>query len=185
MASTNKIKQIEMEFNKLVKTYILPFLQKVGFELTGESLVNVMNFSSSEILVNIAFNEIEKSNFIEIGKKGDVLYPFSDVAVRNILDSELLLDQVPPMEFVTNFISIFEQKKGVELLSGDLNSFIMFSLDRISDFNVQLIQQTLAAAWLIKDYKSYIYQFEQIDATKVSQSFLLKYHLAKKNMQNR
>lgn len=44
-----------MEFNTLVKTHLLPVLQKYAFEISEESK-NIVRFQSSVMQVNLAFN---------------------------------------------------------------------------------------------------------------------------------
>lgn len=61
-----------MEFNTLVKTHLLPVLQKYAFEISEESK-NIVCFQSSVMQVNLAFNDFDKSHLFEIGRKGEAL----------------------------------------------------------------------------------------------------------------
>ena len=72
-----------MEFNTLVKTQLFPILQKYGFDI-AEEFKNIIRFQSSAMKVNVAFDDYEKSNFIEIGRQNEVLHPLNDNAIKII-----------------------------------------------------------------------------------------------------
>jgi hypothetical protein len=174
-----------MEFNTLVKTQLFPILQKYGFDI-AEEFKNIVRFQSSVMKVNIAFNDYEKSNFIEIGRQNEVLYPLNDNAIKIIFNSELHIEQVTPEIFVQNLSIIFQQKEGVEILNGDIKHLVEFIEKESNDYTFELVQrQTLEAAskaWERNDYKAFIKSIDEIDIEKVPQSYQLKYKIAKQKL---
>jgi hypothetical protein len=174
-----------MEFNILVKTQLFPILQKYGFDI-AEEFKNIIRFQSSAMKVNVAFNDYEKSNFIEIGRQNEVLHPLNDNAIKIIFNSELHIEQVTPEIFVQNLSIIFQQKEGVEILNGDIKHLVEFIEKESNDYTFELVQQqtleTASRAWERNDYKAFIKSIDEIDIEKAPQSYQLKYKIAKQKL---
>lgn len=174
-----------MEFNRLVKQQLFPIFQKEGFKIL-EEFKNIIRFESSTMKVNIVFNDYEKSNYIEIGRRGETLYPLNNNVVRNIFNSKLQIDQVSQEVFVNNLAMIFEQKEGVEILRGNIKYLVKFIEQESNDYTFELVQrQTLQAAskaWENKDYKGFINSIDKMNIEKIPQSYQLKYKIAKEKL---
>ena len=171
-----------MEFNKLVKEELLPILHNKGFQVV-EELNNIIRFSSSNMLVGLAYNSYERSNFIEIGKLDEILYPLSDNIVKYIFNSDLQISNVTPDLFVKNLASLFTQKEGSEILKGNIKSLVNFIEQESSNYTFELIKlQTLekaTSAWGKNDYTEFIKIIDEIGIEKSPKSFQLKYKIAK------
>lgn len=174
-----------MEFNTLVKTQLFPILQKYGFDI-AEEFKNIIRFQSSAMKVNVAFDDYEKSNFIEIGRQNEVLHPLNDNVIKIIFNSELNIEQVTPEIFVQNLSIIFQQKEGVEILNGDIKHLVEFIEKESNDYTFELVQQqTLEAAsraWERNDYKAFLKSIDEIDVEKAPQSYQLKYKIANQKL---
>jgi hypothetical protein len=171
-----------MEFNILVKKELLPILQNKGFQVV-EELNNVVRFSSSNMEVGLAYNSYENSNFIEIGKLGENLYPLSDNVVKNIFNSDLKISKVTPDLFVKNIALLFSQKEGTEILKGNIKSLVNFIEHECSNYTFELIKlqtlETASKAWEKNDYTEFIKIIDEIGIEKSPKSFQLKYKIAK------
>jgi hypothetical protein len=174
-----------MEFNVLVKTRLFPILQKYGFEI-AEEFKNILQFQSSVIVINIVFNNYEKSCYISMGKKEDTLLPLNDNAVKELFNSSLSVEQVTPEIFVQNLSTLFETKKGAEILKGNIAPFIKFKLSEINDYNTELLKkQALEAAskaWEANDYVGFVENIDKVGVSKIPQSYQLKYKIAKQKL---
>ncbi len=174
-----------MEFNKLVKEELLPILQNKGFEVV-EELNNIIRFSSSNMEIGIVYNDYERSNFIEIGKRDEILYPLNDNVVKNIFNSELRISQVTPEVFVKNLASLFTQKEGSEILKGNIKHLVKFIEQESSNYTSELIQrqtlETASKAWEKNDYKAFVKSIDEIGIEKIPQSYQLKYKIAKQKI---
>lgn len=174
-----------MEYNTLVRTSLFPILKKYGFDI-AEEFKNIVRFQSSVMKVNVVFNDYEKSNFIEIGRKNEVLYPLSNNAIRIIFNSELHIEQVTPEIFVENLSVIFQQKEGIEILKGNIKHLVEFIEKESNDYTFELVQrqtlETASKAWEKNDYKAFIKSIDEIDIEKVPQSYQLKYKIAKQKL---
>ena len=171
-----------MEFNTLVKTHLLPILQKYGFEI-AEELKNIVRFQSSVMKVNLVFNDYDKSHLVELGRQGETLYPLNDSAVKELWGSALSIEQVTSETFVQNLSLLFETKEGAEILKGNVNSLKSVIMLRSEKYTSELMQkQTLEAAlraWEANDYVAFIESLDQIDISKIPQSYQLRYKIAK------
>jgi hypothetical protein len=174
-----------MEYNTLVRTSFFPILKNFGFDIAKE-FKNIICFQSSVMKVNVVFNEYEKSNFIEIGRQNEVLYPLSNNAIRSIFNSVLSIEQVTPEIFVENLSVIFRQKEGVEILKGNIKHLVEFIEKESNDYTLELVQrqtlETASKAWEKNDYKAFIKSIDEIDIEKVPQSYQLKYKIAKQKL---
>ena len=174
-----------MEFNKLVKTYLYPILQKYGFEIK-EELKNILHFQSSIIEVNIVFNDFEKSCYVFMGKKGELLHELRNNAVRELFNSSLSVEQVTPETLVQNLSVLFKTKEGVEILKGNIDAFINFKLSEAENYTSELIRKQILdaalKAWENNDYVTFRESIEKIGIDKVPQSFQLKYKIAKQRL---
>jgi len=174
-----------MDFNELVKKQLLPIFQKEGFDIT-EEYKNIIRFESFKMKINIVFNDYEKMAFIEIGKKGNTLYPLSDKIVANVFNSELQIENVVPEIFIGNIAFIFKQSKGIDILNGDIGFLTEFSNVEILNYNIELAQkQTLGIAtekWKNKDYEGFINEIDKISVDKIPLSYLSKYNFSKKKI---
>lgn len=174
-----------MEYNTLVRISLFPILKKYGFDI-AEEFKNIVRFQSSVMKVNVVFNEYENSNFIEIGRKNEVLYPLSNYAIRIIFNSELSIEQVTPENFVENLSFIFQQKEGVKILKGNTKNLVEFIEKESNNYTLELVKrQTLETAsktWEKKDYKAFIKSIDEIGVEKVPQSYQLKYKIAKQKL---
>jgi hypothetical protein len=174
-----------MEFNTLVKAELYPILQKYGFDISKE-YKNIVRFQSTKIEINIVFNNYEKSNYISIGRKNEILYPLSNNAIRIIFNSDLHIELVTSEIFVQNLSVIFQQKEGIEILKGNINYLVEFIEKEINDYNLKIMhRQTLeiaSKAWARNDYKAFIKSMDEIDIEKVSKSYQLKYQIAKQKL---
>jgi hypothetical protein len=174
-----------MEFNKLVKEELLPILQNEGFEVV-EELNNIIRFSSSNMEIGIVYSDYERSNFIEIGKRDEVLYPLNDSVVKNIFNSKLQISQVTPEVFVKNLVSLFTQKEGSEILKGNIKHLVKFIEQESSNYTGDLIQrqtlETASKAWEKKNYKGFIKSIDEIGIEKLPHAYQLKYKIAKQKV---
>jgi hypothetical protein len=174
-----------MKFNELVHNLLFPVLLNAGFEVV-EELNNIIRFNSHNMEVRIVYNEYEKSNFIEIGRLGEMLYPLNDSVVTNIFNSELQISQVTPVVFVKNLGSLFTQKEGSEILKGNIKHLVKFMEQESSIYTSELIQrqtlETASKAWEKSDYKAFIKSIGEIGIEKLPQSYQLKYNIAKQKV---
>lgn len=174
-----------MKFNKLVKEELLPVFQNEGFEIS-EEFNNIIRFTSSSMEIGVVYNSLERSNFIEIGKRDEILYPLNDSVVKNIFNSELQISQVTPVIFVTNLASLFTQKEGIEILKGNIKHLAKFIERESSNYTSELIQrqilETASKAWEKNDYKTFVKGIDEIGIEKIPQSYLLKYKIAKQKI---
>lgn len=173
-----------MEFNKLIRAKFYLELQKYGFEIS-EELKNIVRFQSSSIEINIIFNDLEKSCYLSIGRKGEALLPLNDNVAKEFFNSKLAFEQVTPEAFLQNLSLLFETKEGIEILRGNIDPFIKYKQSEINNFNTALIlKQALEAAskaWKAKDYISFVEIIDKIGINNISQSYQLKYKIAKQN----
>lgn len=174
-----------MEFNTLVKTFIFPVLQKYGFGI-AEEFKNILRLQSSSIEMNIVFNDFEKSCYISIGRKGELLYEIRNNVVKELFNSSLSIEQVTPEAFVQNLSTLFGTKKFIKILKGNIDEFIRFKISEDENYTSELIQrQVLEAAskaWERNDYKGFIKILNEIDIEKVPKSYQLKYKIANKKI---
>jgi len=173
-----------MEFNTLVKEQLFPILEKVGFKLS-EEFKNIIRFESSVLQINIVYNDYEKSNFIELGNKNDILYPLNDSVVKNVFKSELPINQVTPEIFVKNLGLIFESF-GLEILKGNIKNLVEYVEKGSSDYTFELVQrqtlETASKAWEKNNYKAFIKSIDEIGIEKLPKSYQLKYKIAKQKV---
>ena len=174
-----------MEFNKLIRISLLPILNKYEFDI-AEEFKNIVRFQSSVMKVNVGFNKYEKSNFIEIGRKNEQLYPLNNNTIRIFFNSELPIEQVTPKIFVENLSVVFQQKEGIEILKGNIKLLVEFIEKEIHDYNSEFMQrqtlETASKAWEKGDYKAFVKSIDEIDIEKVSKSYQLKYKIAKRKL---
>lgn len=128
-----------MEFNKLVKERLFPILQRNGFEI-AEEFKNIVRFQSSNVKVNVVFNDYDKSHLIEIGKKGDTLYPLNNDAIKKIWGCDLTIERVSSDVFVQNLSLLFAQTEGIEILKGNLKHFEDFITKQSEKYTSEFIQ---------------------------------------------
>jgi len=170
-----------MEFNQLIKKQLFPILEKHGFEIR-EEFKNIIRFESYNMKVNVVFNDYDKSHFIEVGKKGGILYPLSDSVIRAIFEVELPIEQVTTEKFVKNLSFLFERQEGIEILKGDIKSLVKFIEQESSNYTSELVQkQALEAAskaWENNDYEAFVKNINKMDIERLSQSDQLKYKIA-------
>lgn len=174
-----------MEFNALIEMRIYPILRKYGFKV-AEEFRNVVRFQSSAMEVNIVFNDYDRSPLIEIGKKGDTLYPLNDDAIKRLWDFKLPIEQVTSEKFVQNLSILFEAKEGAEILNGNVKPLINIIAQQSEAYTSELLQkQVLEAAsraWNANDYAAFIENIEKIGLSKIPQSYQLKYKIAKQKL---
>lgn len=177
-----------MKFNILAKTKLFPTLQVHGFEIAQE-FKNILLFQSSIIEINVVYNDYEKSCYISIGRRENVLYELRNNAVRELLDSSLPIEQVTPEVFIRNLSALFKTKKGIALLRGDIDDFERFKTSEDNHYTFELLlQQALEAAskaWKRKDYKGFVKQIDEIGTERILKSYQLKYNIAKKEISNK
>lgn len=174
-----------MEFNILVKTQLLPILQKYGFEI-AEEFKNIIRFQSSVIEINIVYNDYEKSCYISIGKKGKSLYELRNNAVKKLFNSSLSVEQVTPEIFLQNLSLLFETEEGIALLKGNIDDFIKFKKSEDNHYTSELLRkqalEVASRAWEANDYLAFIESIEEIGISKIPQSYQLKYKIAKQKL---
>lgn len=174
-----------MKFNALVKTHFFPILQKHGFEI-AEEFKNILKFQSSVMKINVVFNEYDNSPLVEIGKRGETLFPLNDNSIKELFNSSLTVEKVTPDFFVKNLSTLFETKEGAEILKGNVTSFIKFKLLEINNYNTELMRnQTLEAAskaWEANEYVSFIKHIEEIGISNTPKAYQLKYKIAKQKL---
>ena len=174
-----------MEFNILVKTQLLPILQKYGFEIL-EEFKNIIRFQSSVIEINIVYNDYEKSCYISIGKKGKSLYELRNNAVKKLFNSSLSVEQVTPEIFLQNLSLLFETEEGIALLKGNIDDFIKFKKSEDNHYTSELLRkqalEVASRAWEANDYLAFIESIEEIGIRKIPQSYQLKYKIAKQKL---
>lgn len=171
-----------MSFNILVRKSLFPILKKHGFGV-AEEIRNSFKFQSSVMVVNLAFYERDQSHFIEIGRKGEALYPLNDDAIKELFDFPLPIDHVTSEAFVQNVSILLKSKYGAELLKGNIDSFISFNLRKVEKFNTELTHNKIldmaSKAWKNNDYLSFIKNIDQIDINELPRSYRLRYKIAK------
>lgn len=176
-----------MEFNTLVKTYLLPILQKYGFEVI-EEFKNIVRFQSSVMKVNLVFNDYDKSHLVELGRQGETLYPLNNNVVKELWGASALpVEQITSEVFVRNLSLLFETKEGVEILLGNISFLKSIISQESEEYTFELLQkQVLEAAskaWEANDYLSFIESVDKIDISKIPQSYQLRYKIAKQKLQ--
>ncbi len=174
-----------MEFNTLIKEELLPILEKVDFRLSQE-FENIIRFESSFLQINIVYNDYEKSNFIEVGNKNNILYPLNDSVVKNVFKSELPIDQVTPNIFVRNLGLIFEKSPGLEILKGNIKKLVDYVEKESNDYTLEIVQrqtlETASKAWEKNNYKAFVKIIDEIGIEKLPKSYQLKYKMAKQKV---
>jgi hypothetical protein len=173
-----------MKFNQLIKTHILPILQKYGFEIS-EEFKNIIRFQSSVVEINIVYNNREKSCYISMGRKGaSFLCPLNDKAVKNLFGSELSIEKTASAVFVRNLSLLFEQPKGIDLLKGNVEPLENFIRQQSAYYTAELIRkqalETASKAWETNDYITFVESMDKIDISKIPRSYQLKYTIAKR-----
>jgi hypothetical protein len=170
-----------MEFNTLVRIQLLPILRKYGFEI-AEDFKNIVRFQSTVMMVNIVFNNYDKSHLVELGRLGESLYPLNNNAIKVLFSSELSIEQVTSKVFTQNLSLLFEQQEGVEMLKGNLEPLGNFTIIQSEHYTSELIQrqelEIASKAWKEKDYKNFVESINKMGIDKVPQSYKLKYKLA-------
>jgi len=181
----HQLNNINMEFNILVKNNVFPILKGYGFRISQES-ENILELESHEIKMNIIYNKYERSFFVEIGKKDNNFYPLSNNAINSILGFSLPIQNVPLTIFIKNLSIFIKEKKGLKILSGDISPLKNFVEKDSLDYTNNLIKEPtllkVDRAWNNKDYHLFIQYFNELDISKIPQSYLLKYNIAKKKV---
>lgn len=174
-----------MKFNELVKTRLFPILQKHGFEIT-EEFENILRFQSSVMKLNVAFNQNDRSLFVEIGKRDDTLYPLNDYVVKILFDSSLSIEQVTPETFVQNISVLFETREGVAILNSDVELLKSIVRQQSENYTSELLlNQTLGVAskaWEANNYMAFVESIDKIGISGVPHSYQLKYKIAKQKL---
>lgn len=172
-----------MEFNTLVKTYLLPILRKYGFQAT-EEFRNIVHFQSSNMKVNLVFNDYDKSHLVEIGRQVETLYPLNDNMVKELWGSSALpIEQVTSKVFVQNLSFLFETKEGIEILKGNVSLLNSIFSQESENYTFELMKKQIleaaTKAWDANDYLSFVDSIDKIGISKIPQSYQLKYKIAK------
>ena len=176
-----------MEFNRIVLEKLFPVLQKDGFEIV-EEFQNILRFESPKMKVNVVYNEYDRSNFIELGKRGETLYQLNDSVIKRVFNSELMIDEVIPEVFVENLNDIFQQKEGAEILKGNINYLVYYIKLECHNYTNKLVQNQIlniaSKAWDNKDFRSFVDNIDKIEIEKIPHSFQLKYKIAKQKLED-
>lgn len=174
-----------MDFNILVKTQFFPILQKYGFEIK-EEFRNILRFQSSDMKLNVAFNQYDRSFLVEIGKRDKTLYPLNDNVVKVLFNSSLPIERVKPEAFVQNLALVFESKKGVEILKGNMESFQGTVILQSGNYTSELISKQLldvaSKAWKNNDYMTFIESMDKLEYGNIPRSYQSKYKIAKQKL---
>ena len=172
-----------MDFNTLVKTRLFPILQKYGFEIK-EEFQNILHFQSSIIEIKIILNSLEKSCYLFMGKKGELLHELRNNAVKELFNSSLSVERVTSETLVQNLSILFETKEGVEILKGNIDAFINFKISEDENYTSELIRKQLldvaSKAWKNNDNITFAKSIEKVGINNVPQSYKLKYKIAKR-----
>lgn len=175
-----------MEFNTLVERYLLPVFQKYGFEKT-EEFENIVRFQSSEMRINLAFNDYDNSHLVELGRRGEMLFPLNDNTVRRVWGSSAFpVEQVTSKVFVQNLSLLFEKKEGIELLEGNIDLLKSILIGESEYYTTQLMRtqelEAASKAWENGDYLSFVDSIDKIGVSKLPKSYQLKYKIAKQKL---
>ncbi|KGO92214.1 hypothetical protein [Flavobacterium subsaxonicum] len=174
-----------MEFNTIIKAYLLPILIRYGFKIE-EEFKNVIRFRSSAIKVNIVFSTFENSHFVEIGENIGELYPLDDNVAKNLFVSELSLDQVAPEVFLQNLSLLFQTELGGQILKGYITPLKIFVLEENKKYTDEIIHnqrlEKILKSWNSKNYKAFVDEIKDMDFNKLPPYFLLKYRIAQKKL---
>ena len=172
-----------MKFNALVKTHLLPILQKNGFDLI-EEYKNILRFESASTKVGIVCNDYEKSHLAEIGKQGEMSYPLNNDAIEFLFSLDLPIEQVTSEVFIRNLSLLFEQQEGIKMLRGDVNSLENFIKQQSGNYTSKLVQrqalEVASKAWKDNDYEVFVKIIDKVGIDKIPGSYQQKYKIAKK-----
>ncbi len=174
-----------MEFNNLIKSQIFPILKKYGFEIV-EEFKNILRFQTSEIKLNIGFNEYDRSFLVEISMQDDTFYPLNDYAIKELFISSLSVEKVTPEIFVENLSILLGTQEGVSILQGNVKSLKNVVTQQSENYTSELLlKQALkisAKAWEAKNYAAFVESIDEIGISKIPQSYQLKYKIAKQKL---
>lgn len=182
-----------MNFNEIVLNKIKNKIKEEGF-LLKEQFFNYLRFESRDIKVIICRDEKENSNLFYINKLNSIPILIDNVVIKEFvisdIENELIIPEVTIEDFANNLLVLFT-KNNSSLLKLDDEFFTKiesFTSLRSKKYTEDLLQkQRLDAAnksWEIKNYKQFIDCIEMIGVDNLSESYRLKYKIAKNNNKN-
>jgi len=185
MVTTLKI-IYKMDFENVLKENIYSFFKNEGFDIIKENN-NLIEFKSSSIRLRMAFNNREKSYFIEIGRTDDTLYPFDDLSIKEIIGyNPYLNESCSHLEFVQKIIKIFYSEEGYKLLKGNIESLIFISKKRSNAYKKEIelkhILDKASIAWNERDYIAFITILSNISQNDIPTTFSVKLKIAKSQL---
>lgn len=173
-----------IDFNELVRKRILPLLQHEGYNMAMECK-NMIQLESSCMEIRFIFNDLEKSAYLYIGKRNDVLYSLENNIVEELLGNELLINYVSRDIFVENVVKLFGLGEMQQLLHGETDTLEHIIKQKSEQYVLKLFQEQIlneaTLAWEHKDYIKYIQYIDKIKNQGILNSYLLKYRIAERN----
>lgn len=167
-------------------------LEKMGFLFQRYNLKIVeqrndyLKLQSDSLIVIMAYNHLEKSNTLWIGKndeKADKIEIDNDI-LSAFFKSNLRLSEVPTDVFIDNLTSFFENEAS-SLFIGDsyrLEELERFDLQRSHNYTqIVLNRQYIEAAdkaWNDGNYKELVKNIDRLNKDELPSSYILKYKIA-------
>jgi len=163
-----------MTLNDCFKRKLYPIFLVYDYKIIEET-DNLIKCKSNQVLINLCYNNYEKTYFIEMGYlNDDTLYPLDIFTKLHNNNLELFVDEL---------VFFFKSDKGKILLKGNLNLFIQDVIKRSKCYTLKVITkqniQKANEAWDNKDYKLFVDLIESLDLQELPNSILFKYKLAK------
>jgi hypothetical protein len=173
------------KFNEIIKDNFSSILFKFGFNIEKEDK-NILKYKSNILGINFIYNERENSHFVEIGKINDIKFPLNNAVIKNVFNSNLIIENVSLYVFVKNMIELFNSTNGENILNGEikfLKEFVETESNKYTSklINEQMINNALLA-WENKKYNHFVVLIDKMSKIELSKSILLKYKIAKQNL---
>lgn len=176
-----------MELLIELKRTLIPILSRHGFRII-KSASRSVQFQSSNMKFNVFINDRENSNFAEVGKLNDVLFPINDRVMKFYFGSDLMIEYVQLDEFIENLAAVFQERIGSEILDGEILGISEFMKNESAEYMSSLFRssvwQDADMAWENSDFKRFILIVDQIGFQSSPRSVQLRYKIAENNLRS-
>ncbi|WP_428897778.1 hypothetical protein Dip518_001571 [Parelusimicrobium proximum] len=174
-----------MNFNAVIKNKVYPIFYEYNFKIYKDEK-NCIQLRSSKIEINIAYNILEQSCYLSIGKIGEMHYPLTDNFIKDIFKVNFSVEDLPLLKFIENIVRIFNMPQGVELLKGNIDELREYVEKESHEYTERIIFNQMLykidIAWQEKKYVEFIRYLNKLDLDKLPKSYKLKYEIAKKKI---
>src|ERR1700749_2165705 len=109
-----------MQFNTIVKQRLMPIFLKNNLVVV-EEFDNYLKAKSPSVIIIISHDPRDKSNSLYIGKNEKDISPVDESTLRELLDEDIRLDNLPKEVFIDNIALIF-LGSGQRLAEGNVDA---------------------------------------------------------------